>query len=77
MAGVKKNAHCIAEIMKKGPEDVGKKPLQISGELPDGDFPVTDDIEATGKGTGSAGTLPHESQALRLTSLCSKKGRQQ
>lgn len=76
MAGVKKNAHYIAEIMKRGPEGDGKKPLPISGELPDCDFPVTDDIEATGNGTGSAGTLPHESQALRLTSLCSKKGRQ-
>ena len=61
MAGVKKNAHYIAEIMKRGPEGDGKKPLPISGELPDCDFPVTDDIEATGKGTGSTGTLPHES----------------
>ena len=47
--------------MKRGPEGDGKKPLPISGELPDCDFPVTDDIEATGKGTGSTGTLPHES----------------
>ena len=55
MAGVKKIAHYIAEIMKR-----------ICGELPDCDFPVTDDIEATGKGTGSTGTLPHEPKGESL-----------
>ena len=57
MAGVKKNAHCIAEIMKRGPEGDGKKPLPISGELPDCDFPVADDIAATGNGSDGGGVF--------------------